>query len=202
MAAGRADPRASGSRSRATVADPTEGRDARCNDRPSAGEPVDVSELYRSELPRLRGWLALRLPHDRAADLVQAAFARLLGLGSERIAKLDQPRAYLTRIAGNLVRDEARMAMRRARDLHVNADDYELAAADTVAALEARDMLVRVDAALQTLPDRTREIFMAHRFEEMTYPEIAARMGVSVKTVEKHISLALRHLHRSLGEGA
>ncbi|MBB4633430.1 DNA-directed RNA polymerase specialized sigma24 family protein [Sphingosinicella soli] len=41
---------------------------------------------------------------------------------------------------------------------------------------------------------------MAHRFEELTYPEIAARMGVCVKTVEKHISLALRALHRELGK--
>ncbi|MCJ2180833.1 hypothetical protein [Novosphingobium album (ex Hu et al. 2023)] len=63
---------------------------------------------------------------------------------------LDQPRAYLTRIAGNLVRDEARMAVRHAQDLHVNADDCELAAPDPVAALEARDLLSRVNAATRS----------------------------------------------------
>ena len=78
----------------------------------------------------------------------------------------------------------------------------ELVDAEDVALLEARDMLRRIEAAIGELPDRTREIFMAHRFEDLTYPEIARSMGISVKTVEKHISLALRELHRCVGVGS
>lgn len=167
-----------------------------------AEDALDVAMLYQTEAPRLRRWLGARVPHDRAADLVQAAFVRLLGLGYERLARLDQPRAYLTRIAGNLMRDDAKMAARRAVRLHVSAEDCVLPSPDPTMALEARDMLNRVHVAIETLPDRTREIFMAHRFEDLTYPEIAARLGVSVKTVEKHISLALRHLHRAAGHKA
>jgi RNA polymerase sigma-70 factor (ECF subfamily) len=158
----------------------------------------DVAILYESDAQRLRRRLARRVGPDKAADLVQAAFLRLLRLGGQRMAELDQPRAYLARVADNLANDDAKSAVRRSENLHEDLDRYEIAGADPHAALEARDMLRRIEAAILLLPDRTREIFMAHRFEDLTYAEIAQRMGVSIKTVEKHISLALRALHRSL----
>lgn len=159
---------------------------------------ADVASLYREEAPRLRRMFARRLSPERAADLVQGAFVRLLGLGPTRRGELQQPKAYLTRVAGNLLRDEAKFAFRRSDALHVSADDCDLATGDPHATLEARDMLRRIDAAIDLLPERTREIFMAHRFEDLTYPQIAQRLGVSVKTVEKHISAALQQLHRAL----
>lgn len=51
-----------------------------------------------------------------------------------------------------------------------------------------------IDDVLGTLPFKTRRIFSLSRFEGLTYPEIAREMGVSVKTVEYHISKALRRL--------
>ncbi|ARS26973.1 RNA polymerase sigma factor [Sphingomonas sp. KC8] len=183
-------------------ADPTE--EAFHTDAGGAGAiDVDVALLYREEAPRLRRLFGSRVRQsDKVADLIHTAFARLLGLDREKRVQLAEPRAYLTRIAVNLVRDEAKTAARRSEKLHVSADDCVLATPDPHAMLEARDMLHRVNAAISSLPDRTREIFMAHRFEDMTYPQIAERMGVSIKTVEKHISLALRELHRSLGSDA
>ena len=44
------------------------------------------------------------------------------------------------------------------------------------------------------LPERTRDVFMLHRFEQMSYPEIARAFGISVSAVEKHIIKALRRL--------
>ena len=159
---------------------------------------ADVAILYHEEAPRLRRMFTRRLSPERAADLVQSAFVRLLGLGPARRSELEQPKAYLTRVARNLRHDEAKFAVRRSAALHVNADDCSLATADPHAMLEARDMLRRIDVAIDLLPERTREIFMAHRFEDLSYPQIAERMAISVKTVEKHISLALQQLHRAL----
>lgn len=167
----------------------------------SAGQS-DIALLYETEAPRLRRRLARRLSPEKAADLVQSAFVRLLRLGSDRLAELEHPGAYLARTADNLVRDDAKVAGRRSENGHVDVDDCALPGPDLFASLEARDMLRRIEAAINELPDRTREIFMAHRFEDLTYPQIARRMGVSVKTVEKHISLALRELHRCVGSGS
>ncbi|MGH1558579.1 sigma-70 family RNA polymerase sigma factor [Caulobacter segnis] len=49
-------------------------------------------------------------------------------------------------------------------------------------------------AVLDDLPDRTRHIFLLHRFEEMTYQRIARELGISVSAVEKHMMSALKAL--------
>lgn len=185
---------------RALEADPcSDADDGAVAEEPARSIDEDLASLYRAEAPRLRRMLTRRLSPERAADLVQTTFLRVLGLGTRRPVKLDQPGAYLTRIAGNLMRDEARSAFRRSEALHFSIETCELPSGDPHDGLEARDLLRRVNTAIDRLPQRTREIFMAHRFEDLTYPQIAERMGVSVKTVEKHISAALAQLHRSLG---
>jgi RNA polymerase sigma-70 factor (ECF subfamily) len=60
---------------------------------------------------------------------------------------------------------------------------------------EALDVIV---AAISDLPTRTRDVFVLHRFEEMTCNTIAAEFGMSVSAVEKHIMKALRFLHARL----
>jgi RNA polymerase sigma-70 factor (ECF subfamily) len=160
---------------------------------------ADLSQLYDGEAPYLRKRLARRVDADTAADLVQSAFARFLGMGAARIDGLDQPRACLIRIADNLAKDEAKSARRRAEPLTLDIDDCPVASPDPHSALEARDMLRRIEIAISRLPVRTREIFLAHRFENLTYAEIADRMDLSIKTVEKHISIALRQLYRARG---
>ena len=55
-----------------------------------------------------------------------------------------------------------------------------------------------LDDAIEELPPRRRDIFRMSRFEYMTAKEIAGRTGLSVRTVEKHIELALRDLRSRL----
>ena len=51
-----------------------------------------------------------------------------------------------------------------------------------------------VDEALAMMSDKTRRIFIMSRYENKTYPEIAAHFSLSVKSVEFHISKALKIL--------
>jgi RNA polymerase sigma-70 factor (ECF subfamily) len=48
------------------------------------------------------------------------------------------------------------------------------------------------------LPPRTREVFLMHRVEELGYKAIAARLGISVRTVEWHVAEAVARLARDL----
>jgi RNA polymerase sigma-70 factor (ECF subfamily) len=57
-----------------------------------------------------------------------------------------------------------------------------------------REGVVRMVTALQELPERTRQVFMLREFEEMRPPVIAARLGVSLSTVEKEMAKAMAHL--------
>lgn len=55
-------------------------------------------------------------------------------------------------------------------------------------------MLGRALIALDALPERTRSIFLLHRIDGYSYPEIADQLGVSRKAVEKHMTRAIKHL--------
>ena len=154
--------------------------------------------LYRTHKDRLLRFIERRGAPDQAADIVQRLFARLVKTDAARRPVIESPDAYLRQAAHNLLRDDARAAERRSAHLHICLDDVTLAAPDPIAALEARDILQRLEAAVAGLHPRTREIFLAHRVDGYSYGEIAFRTGLSVKTVEKHMSRAIARLGRQL----
>jgi RNA polymerase sigma factor (sigma-70 family) len=152
--------------------------------------------LYRAHRPRLLRFLSRRTSNDNAQDVAQQAFTRLAALDDEMAAAIGCPVAYLRRTANNLLKDEAKHAARHFASLHVSIDDVSLVAPDQLAALEARDLLARLEAAINRLKPRTREIFLAHRIDGLSYGDIAHRTGLSVKAVEKHMSKAIVYLNR------
>ncbi len=58
-------------------------------------------------------------------------------------------------------------------------------------------LLARLEAALRSLPRRQREIFLAVRFDAMSYAEIAHRTGLSSERVKREFARALLQLHRA-----
>lgn len=66
--------------------------------------------------------------------------------------------------------------------------------------LDAKNLEAKIMDIINTLPPQCQEAFRLSRFEGITYKEIAVRMNISVKTVEKHISRALLVLKNELHE--
>ena len=66
--------------------------------------------------------------------------------------------------------------------------------------MNAREMNAVIIFTLQSLPERTRQIFNLSRFEGLKYKEIADRLSISVKTVEANMGKALKALRLSLDE--
>jgi RNA polymerase sigma-70 factor (ECF subfamily) len=58
----------------------------------------------------------------------------------------------------------------------------------------------KIRQALNDLPDECRTIFQLSRFEGLKYQQIAAQLGLSLKTVETQISIALKRLRKDLAE--
>lgn len=56
----------------------------------------------------------------------------------------------------------------------------------------------RVEEAVGNLPRIQREIFMAHALDRMSYDEIAAQTGLSVRRVERHMARAISKLTKQL----
>jgi RNA polymerase sigma-70 factor (ECF subfamily) len=167
-------------------------------DRRAFRAPPSLSELYSAHAPRLLRFFARRGEPQDAGDLVQESFARFADAEARQAQAIDRPEAYLSRIAANLLRNRAKLALRRSLPSHVPADEVPLADADPVASLEARDQIERLQDALMRLPQKTREIFLAHRLDGTSYKDIARQRGLSIKGVEWHMTKAIAHLDRAL----
>lgn len=138
---------------------------------------------------------------SEAEDLAQEVLLR--GLSSTRSTSAEHIKAYIFRSAINLWRDRERR-----RKVLVSAemawdDKVELQAAEEIPlerVLLSEEELLRVQQALLELSERTRDIFMLHRLEHLSYDAIGRMLGISVSAVEKHISKALAHLTRRIDD--
>jgi RNA polymerase sigma factor (sigma-70 family) len=146
--------------------------------------------------PALRRYFLKRVPSPDAEDLVQDVFMAMQVRGA-----LDDPgkaERYLFRVAANVL---ARRHRKRAwTGQHQSLDD-DFGLADPLSPeriLLDRESLGRLMRVLDDLPPRMNEAFILHRFEEMTYPEVARRMGLSPKTVENFIARAMKRIWLAL----
>ena len=170
-------------------------------DRVTPRAPVySLEALYRTHAPRLLRFFSRRSGNDDALDLVHETFERLARRDGDADTAIDRPEAYLSRIAGNLLRDRAKFAARRSAAFHVPIDKLSLASGDPLDQLEARDMICRLETAMQRLRPRTREIFMACRLDGYSYAEVAERTGMSVRGVHKQMSRAIAEIGRALSD--
>ena len=146
---------------------------------------------FKRRLRHLRSLLRRQgRSREDADDLIQEAFLRLhVYCQDEKVQKQD---ALLTRIVLNLSVDLHR---RERNDLYSDEAVESLPLIDLKATpdeeLAASQRLMKVEAVLDKLASRTREIFLMHRVEGCGCSQIAARFGVSVSAVEKHIAKAV-----------
>jgi RNA polymerase sigma-70 factor (ECF subfamily) len=167
----------------------------------SADDPAGLQQAYFERRATLLRFFAARTGSaSDAEDLVQELFLKLSTL--ETAVEVENPGAYLFRLASNLMLDRARQRRRsQARDSAYREATVERAAGQDVAdqpdaeqTLAARQRLALLLARLGDLPEKTRAAFRLHKFEGLSHSETAARMGVSRSAVEKYISAALKHL--------
>lgn len=163
-----------------------------------ASSPDILDDLYRTERSDLLRFLSRRTARDRAEDIVQQVFSRMAGKSRSEHAAIAAPGAYLRQAASNVLRDEAKSAVRTSQARHVPLEDVVVAGADPILALEARDRLARIEQAVSGLKPLTREIFLACRLDGYSYAEIAERTGLSIRGVEKQMSRAIKQLGRHL----
>lgn len=64
--------------------------------------------------------------------------------------------------------------------------------------LDEHDLVKIIDAAIQSLPEKTHLFFNLSREEDLSYKEIGEKLSVSVKTVEYHVSRALKVIRKAL----
>jgi len=162
---------------------------------------VDLDRLYRRERVSLVRFFARdRGARHEAEDLAQEAFLRL-ARAEGRESAIARPGSYLRQIGRNLLKDRARAAETRYVNEEARIDDA-ISEVNELGRLEARDSLRRLEAAMLHIKPRSRDIFLAHRLDGLSYVEIAAQTGLSVKRVEKIMSKTIAALTRLMEQDA
>lgn len=170
-----------------------------------AGDVGAFEAIFKRYYPRLCAF-AERLLHspDGARDAVQDVFVAIWKQ-KETCQGCDNLRVYLFTSVRNRVFKLLRhqRVVDRARErmtLEQRSPGVGAAPETPEDEMEARELAAAVERIVGELPERSREAYLLHRREGLSYAEIAGVMGVSVRTVENHIARALRGLREGLSD--
>ncbi len=160
---------------------------------PPTEQAAWFAESVRPHEPALRAFLSRRfasLPdHD---DLVQETYARLLRVSDPQ--RLVHARAFLFTTARNVAIDHFRRSHRTPVEPMEETDEIALLDEQPGAA-EAVDRAQRHEAmlaALETLPERCREVMLLRYVDGFSAQEIAAHLGLAAATVRVHLMKGVR----------
>ena len=143
---------------------------------------------------------ALRYLNDRtlAEDVAQ----RVLGVLAKKAAQVARSNAPLPAWLHRTTILEAKSARRSESRHHRKKEALMRAPADSSDSNDPawKDTLPHLDAAIDTLSEADRHVLLLHFVNEMTFPEIARRLGKSAAAVQKQSRRALESLQRILGK--
>jgi RNA polymerase sigma-70 factor (ECF subfamily) len=126
--------------------------------------------------------VSARYGADVADDLVQETYIRIAPYQAKGIRS---PKALLLRIASNLALDGLAHDAVRQRSHQASGTSTE--------AFDSPHETLLLKQIIRSIPEKDREVFLLSRFGGLTHAQIAARLGVAVKTVEWRMARALKH---------
>jgi RNA polymerase sigma factor (sigma-70 family) len=169
----------------------------------TAQELATLYGVYRADL--LRFLIARTGDGGEAEDILQELWIKAQQSPGAPVAN---GRAYLYRMAQNMVVDRLRERQRRSRRERSWSDeatgyqspgiepaDARLNAEETM--LDREDV-ARLASAIATLPDGARRVFELHKVEGLSHADVAEQLGISKSGVEKHMAVAMKYLRRAM----
>jgi RNA polymerase sigma factor (sigma-70 family) len=162
-----------------------------------------VGELFeRHRLSLYRYLYGLLRSREEASDILQETYLRLLRQPTFEPIRANA-RAYLFQTATNLARDLFRH--RAVRRIDAERQVYSVGAISAQDWTSSPDLAIEGDQlaaaildALKTMNASVREALLLYRLRDMTHREIAVRMGVSTRTVERYVKEALACIDRRI----
>jgi RNA polymerase sigma-70 factor (ECF subfamily) len=164
-------------------------------------------DLYADAQTDLKRYLRSKLPNkDDLEDVAQECYLRVQRSEKFVTGNVENPRAFLFRVAANLLTDRARQQYRRDRDQNLmgrpiyvsDAEDAPSAQPTPDTCVEAEEELDCVLKAIKKLPPKCQRALILQRFEGFSHKQIAQTMHVSKSMVEKYIARAMVQLYKAL----
>lgn len=154
-----------------------------------------MARLFEEYAPAVRAFLLRRLGNvEDAQEATQEVFVHLLRQEQKGLLE-SEARGYLFTVADNWAKDCRRKARSHVLDRHEPLDGHELPATtrSDEEVVHWRQGLEMVVASIKELPAETQRIFYLYHGSRMAYPEIAKELGITTRTVERHMAQAILH---------
>jgi RNA polymerase sigma-70 factor (ECF subfamily) len=157
-----------------------------------------LEELFNYYYPRLYSFSRSFLKIEEGIDdILQEVFVKIWQ-NRKKLNSAATFNSFIFTITRNLLLNELRSRLNNEK---TKEEIRSLSLAKEYSSLEQieyRDLKEKVDNLISELPERQKEIFILSRTEGLSHKEIAEKLGIKTKTVEYHISHAVRHLKGKL----
>ncbi|GAC30950.1 RNA polymerase sigma factor [Paraglaciecola polaris] len=157
-----------------------------------------IKGLYDSSYKELFAFLLRRSKNkQQAQDFSQEAYLRLMRV--ERTDLIEQPKAYLFRIAANLVHEVRIKSDRQAEKDTCSLDGIEEIASDDdpQSNFEMQKAITDLENILSGLPAIYQSILLMRKRDGLKHAEIAQKLGISIHTVRKYLTRAITECRKA-----
>ncbi|MCC8187341.1 MAG: RNA polymerase sigma-70 factor [Bacteroides sp.] len=162
------------------------------------GDKTAFSLLYTRYWKQVYGFTCLYIHSvDDAEEIVQEVFIRLW----EHRSVLDEekkPDGMLFIMTRNLIFNRYRKSLNEQFLIETIASAWDIADGAVAEEVETEDLRQYIRTLVEMLPQRQQEVFHLSRNEGLSYKEIAEKLHITPKTVERHINEVLKQLRRKL----
>jgi len=133
-----------------------------------------------------------------ADDIVQEVFVKIWE-SRHNIEDYKLLNSYIFTIAYNNSIDLIRKRINNTKYLeHLRNYSVIYTTPNSISELEFNELNTQTEKLIANLPDRQKQVYLLHREEGLTYPEIAKQLGISKNTVENHMVKALKYLRQNM----
>ncbi|MEM9340699.1 MAG: RNA polymerase sigma-70 factor, partial [Bacteroidota bacterium] len=158
----------------------------------------DLKTVYDQYFESIRGFLYYKTRDiDLSEDLVQEVFIKVWEKRDQ--IKVDTVKSLLYTIANNLMinhfKHQQVVGTHQNEVVSQNRTEYS----SPQFLLEEKEFEEKLNRVIEAMPDGCREVFLMNRIDKLKYDEIALRLGLSVKAIEKRMSKALRIVKKEIG---
>lgn len=175
-------------------------------DQIKSGDQKSLELLFSIYFPRLNDF-ARNVVKDGviSQDIVQDVFVQVWEKKTE-IESINLE-AYLFRLVRNRCIDyikHLKVVNNRMQEIQVSSKYEELYRIDFIGnepyVLIEQELKLKIEKTIQTLPDRCREVFILSRMNGLKNKEIAEKLNINIKNVERHLSRAMQSFRENLSE--
>lgn len=162
------------------------------------GEEAAFSTLFYHYLGRLKPFISKYTKSEAVVkEILQETFVRVW-LHRDKLLSVDNPSAYIFRIAANQYHLKLRKDLSEQKALGAYKNSVQDAADTTTDFFHSKQLQLLVQEAVSKLPAQRRKIFLLSRQDGLTFREIGAQLNITPKTVKNTIFAALADIRTYL----